>query len=322
MESKDFEEQYLLNKYSKRIGEGSFGTVYLNELKTGGNTAVKVTKLDGDNQCEDGIFELKLMKSINKLGSIFLMELYDAKVFHGILTEKKKKAAKEKTKTPKLALLLSVAGTEEIEDFEIFNKEEMKSIIIQTSMAMATGEKKEFEHRHAHVSNIRVQREEGQFDYILNGVKYIVDKNGIKITLIDFGKSRIKDENGVLFYDWKTDQTLFGKNERYPEDPDLHFEIYDKMRQINGDDWASYNPKSNVLWIQYLVEKLTGFNEGMQASIFPPCKVIDKKGHHVAENERKDIAEISEQIKDCKSATEVVEIMMASEIFQNIIIRA
>ena len=54
----------------------------------------------------------------------------------------------------------------------------------------------------------------------------------------------------VVFNNLADDQELFTAH------GDYQFDIYRKMQEANGDEWKSFNPRSNVFWLHYLSDKL------------------------------------------------------------------
>ena len=54
----------------------------------------------------------------------------------------------------------------------------------------------------------------------------------------------------MLFFNLEEDPTLFqGQG-------DPQFEVYRTMRKAVKQDWETFCPKTNVVWIRYLVDKL------------------------------------------------------------------
>lgn len=88
-----------------------------------------------------------------------------------------------------------------------------------------------FEHRDLHWGNIMVKDSE--------------------IFLIDFNFSRLETKK-IVYTDLNQEQWLF------EGDPsvDPQFGVYKKMKVSCKNDWMSFNEKSNLLWIVYLLDKL------------------------------------------------------------------
>ena len=58
--------------------------------------------------------------------------------------------------------------------------------------------------------------------------------------------------NVVLYQDLSQDEDLF----KGDSSVDFQFEIYRKMRQESNENWAEFHPKTNVFWIDYLLDKM------------------------------------------------------------------
>ncbi|KAJ3326502.1 Serine/threonine-protein kinase haspin [Blyttiomyces sp. JEL0837] len=83
----------------------------------------------------------------------------------------------------------------------------------------------------------------------LDGVVVEVPLSGVKATIIDFTLSRC-EKDGKLFYVALDDEELF------TGEGDYQFEIYRMMKNETKGDWEGFYPKTNVMWIHYLVDKL------------------------------------------------------------------
>ncbi|XP_023812451.1 serine/threonine-protein kinase haspin [Oryzias latipes] len=127
-----------------------------------------------------------------------------------------------------------------------------KSILHQVTAALAVAEQElHFEHRDLHWGNVLVKttrKRKGSF--LLNGETHHVETNGVLVRIIDYSLSRLEIDELTVSCDISNDEELFmGQG-------DYQFEIYRLMRQENGNDWSSYHPHSNVLWLHYLCSKL------------------------------------------------------------------
>lgn len=58
-------------------------------------------------------------------------------------------------------------------------------------------------------------------------------------------------KNCCLFQDLETDPELFEAT------GDLQYDIYRLMREKIGKSWATFEPSTNVLWLDYIIDKLT-----------------------------------------------------------------
>ncbi|KAI5566177.1 hypothetical protein BDE02_13G003300 [Populus trichocarpa] len=75
--------------------------------------------------------------------------------------------------------------------------------------------------------------------------------SGLLISIIDFTLSRINTGQDILFLDLTSDPYLF----KGPKG-DRQAETYRKMKEVTGDFWEGSFPKTNVLWLIYLVDIL------------------------------------------------------------------
>uniref|UniRef100_A0AC35GCU6 Protein kinase domain-containing protein n=1 Tax=Panagrolaimus sp. PS1159 TaxID=55785 RepID=A0AC35GCU6_9BILA len=244
-----------------RLGTGSFGTVYETIAKTGEKMAMKVLLLEDAEIIKSVILEMKIMKTVNSINCPNFIRLAGASVIHGkflrVFEENKddeKDGEKEKAeeKVPKLVLLLTKGG-EELENFVIKSKNELIAIVIQVAATMAMGEQMvELEHRDAHVSNILIENtEEEEIEFTIYGKKYAVKTMKIMIKFIDFGKSRLRDGNEILFCnDWKMDSNEPNESNDSEGPRELHYETYPRMNEITGGNWKNYHPGTNVEWLK------------------------------------------------------------------------
>ncbi|KAF8639631.1 hypothetical protein AX17_000896 [Amanita inopinata Kibby_2008] len=77
--------------------------------------------------------------------------------------------------------------------------------------------------------------------------------HGVQATIIDLGLSRMDatDGNGAEKIYWTAlDEEIF------MGEGDYQFNVYRIMRDHIADDWESFNPVTNVMWLHYLVLKL------------------------------------------------------------------
>uniref|UniRef100_A0AC35GLY1 Non-specific serine/threonine protein kinase n=1 Tax=Panagrolaimus sp. PS1159 TaxID=55785 RepID=A0AC35GLY1_9BILA len=308
-----------------RLGTGSFGTVYEAISKTGERMALKVMLLNDEKAIKDAISEIKIMKKVNNILCSNFIKLIGASIVTGkyLRVSEDRKKEKEEANVPKLALLLSKGG-KELEYFLVKTKEELISIIIQVAATMTMGEQMvELEHRDAHVSNILIENtEEEEIEFVITGKKYAVKTMNIMIKIIDFGKSRLRNGNEILFCnDWQIESNESNEN---GEPRELHYEIYPRMNEITGGNWKDYFPKTNVLWLEYLIEILTRYNSDLSTSefcateAFPRTKKKQTDEDNRKERERKEIAEkFYAAIKKCNTAGEFFTKLTASKYFNS-----
>ncbi|XP_054635026.1 uncharacterized protein haspin [Dunckerocampus dactyliophorus] len=127
-----------------------------------------------------------------------------------------------------------------------------KSILHQVTAALAVAEQQlHFEHRDLHWGNVLVKpTKEKTGHYLLNGTAHSVETKGVLVRIIDYSLSRLEIDGLTVSCDISKDEELFmGQG-------DYQFDIYRLMREENGNDWNSYQPHSNVLWLHYLCSKL------------------------------------------------------------------
>ncbi|XP_054795306.1 serine/threonine-protein kinase haspin homolog [Prosopis cineraria] len=79
----------------------------------------------------------------------------------------------------------------------------------------------------------------------------LVKTYGLIISIIDFTLSRINTGDDVHFLDLSSDPDLF----KGPKG-DKQSETYRKMKEVTEDWWEGSFPRTNVLWLIYLVDIL------------------------------------------------------------------
>ncbi|KAK3017003.1 hypothetical protein RJ639_006569 [Escallonia herrerae] len=144
-------------------------------------------------------------------------------------------------------------GGQDLESFVLRNFDEACSLLVQVTTALAVAEAAyQFEHRDLHWGNILLSRKDSTtLEYILKGEKIYVKTFGLVISIIDFTLSRINTGEDILFLDLSLDPAIF-------EGPkgDKQSDTYRKMREVTEECWEGSFPKTNVLWLQYLVDML------------------------------------------------------------------
>ncbi|MEQ2236518.1 hypothetical protein ILYODFUR_013678 [Ilyodon furcidens] len=127
-----------------------------------------------------------------------------------------------------------------------------KTILHQVTAALAVAEQElHFEHRDLHWGNVLVKTtEEKMGSFLLDGTAHSLETKGVLVRIIDYSLSRLEIDDLTVSCDISNDEELFmGQG-------DYQFEIYRLMRQENGNEWSSYHPHTNVLWLHYLCSKL------------------------------------------------------------------
>ncbi|KAL2941751.1 Serine/threonine-protein kinase haspin-like protein [Bienertia sinuspersici] len=107
---------------------------------------------------------------------------------------------------------------------------------------------------------------------------------GILISIIDFTLSRINTGNTILYLNLSSDPEIF-------EGPkgDKQSETYRKMREVTDDCWDGSFPRTNVLWLQYLVDIL-----------------LLKKSFKRSGKDERDLRSLKKRLNSCNSAKEAL----------------
>ncbi|KAM4751380.1 uncharacterized protein haspin isoform 2-T2 [Anableps anableps] len=127
-----------------------------------------------------------------------------------------------------------------------------KSILHQVTAALAVAEQElHFEHRDLHWGNVLVKTtREKKGSFFLDGTAHCMETKGVLVRIIDYSLSRLEIDDLTVSCDISNDEELFmGQG-------DYQFEIYRLMKKENGNQWSSYHPHTNVLWLHYLCSKL------------------------------------------------------------------
>lgn len=126
------------------------------------------------------------------------------------------------------------------------------SLQIACSLAVAEAAL-EFEHRDLHWGNVLITpTDEPTVTFRMNGREFEVPTKGVKLMIIDFTLSRMTSGDCCIYNDLAMDPDLFTAA------GDYQFEIYRLMRKRNQDDWQKFEPYSNVLWLDYTLDKMMG----------------------------------------------------------------
>lgn len=150
----------------------------------------------------------------------------------------------------------------------------------------------EFEHRDLHWGNCLLENTKAKcLTFYLNGKPIEVQTHGIKATIIDYTLSRIVYKNCCLFQDLAADPELFEAT------GDYQYDIYRMMRDKTKNCWAVFEPYTNVLWLHYIIDKMTSATG---------VKYTAKRGvkHRQIINE---LVELQNKFLDHQSATEYAE---------------
>lgn len=177
-------------------------------------------------------------------------------------------------------LHLSDSGTD-LERFALKNWLEAAVVLAQVIEALAGAEEShQFEHRDLHWGNVLVHKRrlasrhdkskaqspgESGARFVRWDSLVMQQKGQVQVTIIDFTLSRIGSRGDVEYFDLSREPELFTGDASIDE----QFEVYRSMRKLllqssnedNGPDdklpWsARFDPRTNILWIHYLVRKL------------------------------------------------------------------
>ncbi|CAL9125260.1 unnamed protein product, partial [Musa textilis] len=264
-----------------KIGEGTYGEAF-----KAGETVCKVVPIDGDllvngevqKKSEEVLEEVMLSLTLNNLkgtrgetnkenactGFIKTKDFYVCQGAYdpGLISAWEEWDAKHSSEndhpkefTEKQCYIVFVLadGGKDLESFVLLNYDEARSLLVQVTIALAVAESAcEFEHRDLHWGNILLKRNNDTMtDFTLQGKKMRAKTFGLTISIIDFTLSRINTGEAILFLDLSADPGLF-------EGPkgDKQFDTYRKMKDLTDDCWEGSFPKTNVLWLIYLVDIL------------------------------------------------------------------
>ncbi|KAI8531779.1 hypothetical protein RHMOL_Rhmol11G0162200 [Rhododendron molle] len=175
-------------------------------------------------------------------------------------------------------------GGQDLESFVLLNFNEARSLLVQVTVALAVAEAAyEFEHRDLHWGNILLSRKDSAtLLFTMEGKPIFIRTFGLVVSIIDFTLSRINSGDDILFLDLSLDPELF-------EGPkgDKQSETYRKMRDVTEDCWEGSFPKTNVLWLQYLVDIL-----------------LLKKSYDRTTKDERDMRSLKKRLNSCNSARE------------------
>lgn len=109
----------------------------------------------------------------------------------------------------------------------------------------------QFEHRDLHWGNVLLAAtDDEETSFKLNGKLITIPTHGVKVTIIDYTLSRMVYKNQVLYNDLSHDDELFSTT------GDYQFDIYRLMKRRLSNDWKTYDPYTNVIWLHYAIDKM------------------------------------------------------------------
>ncbi|TVY40676.1 putative serine/threonine-protein kinase haspin-like protein [Lachnellula subtilissima] len=232
-----------------KIAEASYAEVYRITIPSGETSIIKVMRIqspcdpasrasDTAIRVENIVSEVRIMNTLTELPGF--VRFKDAHIILGRSVqafidayEHREEVCKEGRESqfphPKLytdaseflAIELGDAGCV-LEDFAVTSIEQVWDILLGTILALAKGEMAhEFEHRDLHENNICVSispnPSSDHTDTSANP-NLKLGRAGVKTTLIDYGLSRAKLQNGtVVFLDLEEDPMVFQGSEGHPQ---------------------------------------------------------------------------------------------------------
>ncbi|XP_058790590.1 uncharacterized protein MAL13P1.304 [Phymastichus coffea] len=272
-----FPNSYIEN--CRKIGEGVYGEVFLYENGSE-KSVIKIIPIEGDQlvNCEpqkkfhEILSEIIIAEELHKLRSndqfhtndfvevnriMCVIGKYPEKLIN--LWDAYDEAKKSENDRPsmfeknQLYIILELAhGGQDLEAYTFQNASESYAIFLQTALTLAVAEQSlEFEHRDLHWGNLLISKtKDKDSTYKLGNKDISLSNKGVKVTVIDFTLSRMSYQGCNIFNDLSTDPTLFEAQGEY------QFDIYRMMRDNVNDDWQQFNPFTNILWLDYILDKM------------------------------------------------------------------
>ncbi|KAK8994254.1 hypothetical protein V6N11_045353 [Hibiscus sabdariffa] len=285
----DLFSKYCAPESIAKVGEGTYGEAF-----RAGNTVCKIVPFDGDfpvngevqKKSEELLEEAVLSKALNSLREFeeddfnactTFIETIDLKVCQGLYDASLIRAwekwdekngsendhPKEFPEKQRYLVFVLQHGGKDLESFVLENFDEARSllvqlrenlsIVLQVTAALAVAEAAyEFEHRDLHWGNILLSRKDSvTMKFMLEGKQISFRTYGLSVSIIDFTLSRLNTGENILFLDLSQDPYLF----KGPKG-DKQSETYRKMKEVTEDHWEGSFPRTNVLWLMYLVDIL------------------------------------------------------------------
>ncbi|XP_060079235.1 uncharacterized protein LOC132558655 [Ylistrum balloti] len=262
-----------------KVGEGVYGEVFRTQNK-GESVAIKIIPIEGSFPVNDErqktfgemLPEIVISRELSSLRSLkksftpnfcqvnrvsCVQGRYPAKLLkEWEVFDKKCQSQNDKPDVfddDQLFIVFEFAdGGRDLESCQFQNISEAKSALAQVAFSLAVAEETlEFEHRDLHWGNVLVKRTEApEIHYRLMGKDYSIPSHRVETCLIDFTLSRLRKDGCVVYNDLSTDETLFDGS------GDLQFDIYRQMKENNGNNWEPFHPRTNIMWLHYLADKL------------------------------------------------------------------
>jgi len=271
---------------SKKVGEGAFGEVFLLGSEGEDRPVLKVVPIDGDipvngedqTTVEAMFSEVIISSSLSKLRMGFsnltagFVEVRGCHVFQGEyppqllqLWDEYNEEHKSENDRPdnlpvdqKFIALEFNNGGKDLEKFVFRDATQALHAWKQVAHTLAVAEEGlKFEHRDLHWGNVLVKETtQKTVDFTLGGDTYQVETGGVLTTIIDFSLSRLAMDNVIIFNNLSEDPTLFTARGKDQPGGDYQFDIYKKMKEFNGNNWEPFQPRSNIMWLDYMLDKM------------------------------------------------------------------
>ncbi|XP_022233643.2 serine/threonine-protein kinase haspin homolog isoform X2 [Drosophila obscura] len=250
-----YAQSKMLN--AKKIGEGAYGEVFRYTMKRkkgdthNSDVVLKVIPIEGSTEVNG-----ELQKTFAQI----LPEIIISKKMCSLRLGKNNttdgyaniyKVSLVRDDQLFIVLELKFSG-EDMSNFKFVNAEQSYYALQQIILALAVGEEEcQFEHRDLHWGNILIEPATvKEISYKFHTKDLTVFSKGVKITIIDYTLSRITIDEFCNFNDLSSDEELFAAS------GDYQYDIYRLMRDELKNNWASFAPKTNVLWLSYVTAKL------------------------------------------------------------------
>ncbi|CAH2014028.1 unnamed protein product [Acanthoscelides obtectus] len=271
---------FVVLQHCQKIGEGVYGEVYLLRNPKGGTSVLKIIPIEGSlmvngerqKKYEEILSEIIISMELSNLrknpvnSTSGFTELQEVKCVQGCYPERlidlwhlydETKGSENDCPDcfldDQLYIILQLADAgKDLESFVFANAQQALAMFKQVAFALAVAEEElHFEHRDLHWGNILLKQvdKSTKIRFTLNGNTYIVPTKGIQATIIDFTLSRVEHDGVVIFNDLSLDPDLF------TAEGDYQFDIYRLMQKENGNNWQSFVPHTNLLWLHYILDK-------------------------------------------------------------------
>lgn len=302
----------------EKIGEGSFGEIFVFKSPDGLQSVWKLVPFNLEDD-EEAIFaqilpEVMILSTFNRLresttnstrnfismsraaivkGAFPDKLLHEWDEFHRLKQSENPDPRMYKKDNLHLLMVLNHGGVD-LEHFKLKSADQAVGVFMQCAFSLAAAEAEfEFEHRDLHWGNILVKHTEKETaDFVISRCRFEVPTGGVDVSIIDFTLSRISKDGYTVYDDLSKYTDLFTGD----ADVDFQFEVYRLMAQENGGDWGHFCPRTNILWLNYLLDKLLNHKKYVSRS------KVHRKGEEMLRklsknvlgfNSSKDLAESS-----------------------------